>query len=56
MVLTNKSIINRLNFKIYLYDILIKHKDNKDNKYNDKILQIDEKEINRINEIYNSFY
>lgn len=52
MVLTNNYIINQLDFKIYLYDSLIKYKDD---KYKNKIIEIDKKELNRIKEIYYYF-
>lgn len=53
MVLTNKFIINQLYFNIYLYDILIRYKDD---KYNKSVMQIDKKEIEGIIKIYNFFY
>lgn len=53
MVLTNQYKINKLNFKIYLYDTVIRYKDE---QYKKELLKLDKKEYDRIEKIYNIFY
>jgi|TARA_Y100000389_G_scaffold6778_1_gene6493 hypothetical protein len=55
MVLTNTKRINRLDFKLYLYDSYIKYK-NENEKYKKELSKIDKKEQDKITKIYDIFY